>query len=890
MIGSTISHYTILEKLGEGGMGVVYKARDTKLDRDVALKFLPDRITTSPDDLARFTQEAKAAAALSHPNICTIFGIEESDGRNFIVMEYVDGQMLEEKKHSLTQKQALETGIQIAEGLAAAHEKGIVHRDIKPENIMIRKDGRVLIMDFGLAKFRGASRLTKEGSTVGTAGYMSPEQVQGQETDHRSDIFSLGVLLYEMLTGEAPFKGLHETAISYEIVNVDPAPMSAIRPEIPAELDAIVLECLEKDPRERTQSAGQVALDLKKYRRESSRQKASRITAARPMVKLSSHEREAVHTAEQPETKRAFLPWIVAGALGIATVALAVLYSAGPPHTDQVIRALIPSPSHTFFAQQSGGNSSGGQISISPDGRKIAFVAVDSSGNTNLYVRALNSLAALPLPNTQGAYYPFWSPKNDFVGFFMNGKLEKIDASGGPPLTICDAPSGRGGSWSKDDVIVFAPSYTGPLFQVPAAGGVASQVTRLDSARQETTHRFPCFLPDGIHFLFFAGAGGENSDEGVMVGSLDGSTLKKVSDGHSDALYANGYLLFVRQQILLAQPFDADKLELRGNAVPIAEQIRFDLTYNRGSFAASQNGLLIFEGGVGLPLRQLAIINRAGTTIRGLKGAESVQEGAFSPDGKKVAYSSFDNTQRNEDIWVYDIEREIKTRLTFEPRAETDPIWSPDGKHILYYSNKDAKNGIYQKNADGTGSDEEIVSHPTNIFPTSWSQDGKWIATTTDPRRDIVIYPAEGKKSPNVFLNTDFVEEEGRFSPDGKWILYMADESGQQEVYVRPFPGPGGKWQVSSNGIAYRAFWKGDGKEIYYISRDGKMMAAEVSASGSSFSVGQIKTLFDAYTKGVSILDDVSRDGERFLVVYNPVESNSDQLTLVTNWNAELPK
>jgi eukaryotic-like serine/threonine-protein kinase len=890
MIGSVIAHYKILEKLGEGGMGVVYKAQDMKLDRFVALKFLPPHLAASEQDKARFIQEAKSASALNHPNVCTIYDIQEHEGQLFIVMEFIDGRTLQEIKDTLSQKQALDIGIQIAEGLAAAHEKGIVHRDIKPENIMIRKDGIVQIMDFGLAKLSGASRLTKEGSTVGTAGYMSPEQVQGQETDHRSDIFSLGVLLYEMLTGQPPFKGIHETAISYEIVNVDSPPLSSIKPGIPVELDAIVLECLEKDPKERTQSASQVAVDLKRYRRESSKQRASRITAARPVMKAPEQDKPQTVQELKVAEKFPLIPWIVAGVLGIACVAIAALYFMGSSHHEQVIRALIPSPPNTLFAQQSGGNSDGGQIAISPDGRKIAFVAVDSSGKPNLYVRALNSLTALPLPNTEGAYYPFWSPKSDFIGFFMDGKLKKIDASGGPPLTICDAPAGRGGSWSKNDVIVFTPTATSPLFKVPAAGGTPTQVTKLDTAHQETTHRFPWFLPDGKHFLFFDRVQNAGNDDEVRVGSIDGSAGKKILNVHSNAIFASGYILFIREQTLLAQPFDADNLELSGNAVPVAEQIRFNPNYNNGSISASQNGLLIFEGGLGPALDQLAIIDRTGNTITRMKGTQSVQEGAFSPDGKKITYSSIDTRQRNEDIWVYDIARSISTRLTFDPADETDPIWSPDGKHITFYSDRNSKNGIFLKNADGTGSDEEIISYNSVIFPTSWSRDGKWIAATTDPKRDILIYSAEGKTAPIVFLNTDFTEEEGRFSPDGKWILYMSDESGQQEVYVRPFPGPGGKWQISTNGVFYRAFWRGDGKEIYYISKDGKMMAAEVSASGNSFSVGEVKPLFDAFTKGVSFFLDASKDGQKFLVVYNPIESNSSELTLVTNWNDEVKK
>ena len=890
MIGSTILHYQILEKLGEGGMGEVYKAQDTKLDRFVALKFLSSQLTATEDEKARFIQEAKAASAMNHPNVCTIHDIQEHNGQLFIVMEFVDGKTLRDKKGNLSTKRILEIGIQVSEGLAAAHEKGIVHRDIKPENIMIRKDGIAQIMDFGLAKLYekgGVSRLTKAGTTIGTLGYMSPEQVQGMDVDHRTDIFSLGVVLYELLASESPFKGVHETSIIYEIVNVDPPPPSAIEPEIHPELDAIVLECLEKDPHERTQSAGQVAVDLKRYRRELSRQRASRITAVRPNISSTTVTTQAM---EQSIPKKSLLPWIAAGVLGIGFLIFAILYFMRPYATQQVVRAYIHSPANTTFSQQSGGNSSGGQISISPDGRKIAFVATDSLGKPHLYVRALSSLTALPLPGTEGAYYPFWSPKSDFIGFFMDGKLKKIDASGGPPLSICDAQAGRGGTWGVNDIIVFAPSPISPLFQVPASGGTPVQVTSLDSSKNESTDRFPWFFPDGKHFLYVVGVNNTNHEDEVRVGSINGSISKVVLKSHSNAIYVNGYLLFVREQTLLAQKFDTENLELKGNAVPIAEQVRFNGNYYHGSFSASQNGVLIYEGNLAPALNQMAVFNRDGSKITSIEGTQSVQEGAFSPDNSKIAYSSIDQRQRNEDIWVYDITRKLSIRLTFNPKDETDPIWSPDGKRIIYTSILGNGGGVFTKNADGTGEEKKLLSYGSNIFATSWTRDGKWICVTDDPHRDILVYSADGQQPPIKFLMTDFVEEEGRFSPDGHWLLYMSNESGQQEVYVRPFPGPGGKWQISPNGIFYRAFWRGDGKEIYYISRDGKMIAVKVNAVGNSFSVGEVETLFDAFSKGVSIMIDASKDGQKFLVVYNPIQSNSEILTMVLHWNDELKK
>jgi serine/threonine protein kinase/Tol biopolymer transport system component len=889
MIDKTIAQYHITEKIGEGGMGVVYKAKDTKLDRVVALKFLPEQFSASPDDKARFTQEAKAASALNHPNVCTIHDIQEFDGQLFMVMEYVDGQTLREKMGSLSYKQAIEIGIQLADGLAAAHEKGIIHRDIKPENIMVRRDGIAQIMDFGLAKLRGTvSRLTKQGSTIGTAGYMSPEQVQGQDADHRSDIFSFGVVLYEMLTGQPPFKGIHETALAYEIVNVDAAPMSAVKPSIDPMLDAIILECLEKDPNERTQSAKQVSIDLKRFRRESSKAHVSRITAAKPVMPVSATQQPQ----QAPETpvKQSRLPWFVAGVLAVAVVALAAMFVMRPKEEVRTVRAFLTSPPNISFAQQSSGLTAGGHIAVSPDGRRVAFVGADSAGKTQLYVRSLSSMIPLPLPGTEGAFYPFWSPNSRFIAFFTQGKLKKVDASGGPPLTVCDVREARGGSWGSSDVIIFTPGFSDPLFQVPAAGGVPTQLTTLDSSRQEATHRFPWFLPDGKHFLYFVRIGNGTDNDNVRIGSIDGTMNKELLKAHSNAVYANGYVLFVRDQTLVAQPFDAGSLTLTGNAVPIAEQLRFSLNYNQGSFSVSQQGELVFEGGLGPAVNQLAYFDRSGTNLTIIKETESVFEGAFSPDAKRIAYSTTDPQSRNEDIWVYNITRNVTTRLTFDPNDDTDPVWSPDGEKIAFSTTRIRPAAVFLKNADGTGNETQLFTHPEGLYPTSWSMDGKFITCTTYANRDILMYHATGDTTPITFVKTQFPEDEARFSPDGKWVSYTSTESGRREIYVRPFPGPGGKWQISTDGSRFRSFWRGDGKEIYYLSREGNIMAAEVGTNGGTFFVGAVKPLFDAQSKGGGDLLSVSPDGQKFLFVYNPVESKADRLTLVINWPEDVGK
>ena len=621
MIEQTVGHYVILEELGRGGMGVVYKAQDTSLDRFVALKFLPQHLAASGQDKERFVQEAKAASAINHPNICTIHAVGEHEEQLFIVMEYIDGQTLAERKRNISQKQAIEMAIQIADGLAAAHEKGIVHRDIKPENIMVRKDGIVQIMDFGLAKLAGVSRLTKEGSTVGTAGYMSPEQVQGLEVDHRTDIFSLGVLFYELLGGELPFKGVHETAMMYEIVNVDAVPLSSSHPEIDPELDAIVLECLAKDPDERYQSVKEVSKELRRFKRTSSRARVSRVSQVRPLIAPSGEMPVAerplsgetpVAVPIPPKKRRAELPWIALSAVlltGLVAMAVGFFRSAGEP--DPIIRSSVLSPEGVAY-----NTAVGGHLALSPDGTKLAFVAADSTGRQSLWVRSLALMNATPLSGTDRAQYPFWSPDSRTIGFFADTKLKRIEAAGGPPLTVCDAPTGRGGSWNEAGVIVFAPSTTSSIHRVSAGGGESEAVTQLDTARGEANHRWPYFLPDGIHFLYTSQTVSRQvgAQEAVHVGSLESAESSILLYAPSNAVYANGYLLFVREQSLVAQPFDPGAREFLGDAFPVSNLVQYSQARSRGIFSASSNGMLVYQAG-GSEDARMSWVNRAGAVV-----------------------------------------------------------------------------------------------------------------------------------------------------------------------------------------------------------------------------------------------------------------------------------
>jgi serine/threonine protein kinase len=889
MIGQKISHYQILEKLGEGGMGVVYKAQDTKLDRLVALKFLPPHVSSSDQDKSRFIQEAKAAAALNHPNICTIHGIEEENGQTFIVMELVEGQTLHDRGLNVPLKQSIEIGIQLADGLAAAHEKGIVHRDIKPENIMIQKDGRVRIMDFGLAKLKSASRLTKAGSTVGTTGYMSPEQVQGLESDHRSDIFSMGVIFYELFSGQSPFKGVHETAINYEIVNVDPDPISSVKPDIGPELDSLVLECLEKDPNERAQSAKQVAIDLKRFKRESSKSRMSRITSTR-----QAYASPAGSVDERAETRRTSLflrygPWVVASVSLLSLLAVFFLRPGSSSNDTSAVRAFIPAPEKTNFYSY-GGQS--GPVVVSPNGRMIAFVAIAQDGRTTLYLRSLDGTSSKPMSGTDGGYYPFWSPDSKWLGFFANGRLKKVDVAGNPPVTVCQVDAARGGSWMTDGTILFASGPQGPISAISAAGGTPTIVTALDTSRNESAHRWPHALPDGKHFLYYArtaSAGGEAEGDAVFVASTDFKTNKKLVSTVANAIVVSGRLLFMRGATLLAQDFDEGKLDLKGDPVALAEGVINDPGFNLAVFSASENGILAYETGVGISGARMMITDRNGKELGFIGDVIEHFNPCVSPDGKRLATFIFEPRSRTYNLWLYDLARNARRRFTTGFNADLTPMWSPDGSQIAFISIRKGLRAVYLRPSEGGGTEEQIDTSSSVRIITDWSHDGKYIATERygAAKGDIWMIPRSGEKKPFAFLQTQFNEGEARFSPDGRWVAYSSNETGQVEVFVRPFPGPGTGVKVSSSG-GYTPKWNPDGKEIYYISTDNKTMAAEIRVKGSNVEVGAVRPLF---TRTPMMGEyDLFPDGKRFLINRLIEPKETDPITIVVNWTEMLKK
>jgi serine/threonine protein kinase/Tol biopolymer transport system component len=882
MIGQTLSHYKILEKLGEGGMGVVYKAEDTKLDRLVALKFLPPHLAASEQDKARFIQEAKAASALNHPNVCTIHAIEEHEGQLFIAMEFVDGQTLREKQATINLGKAIDIGTQIADGLAAAHEKGIVHRDIKPENIMIRKDGIAQIMDFGLAKLRASgskiTRLTKEGSTVGTAGYMSPEQIQGLEADHRSDIFSLGVLLYELFVGELPFKGVHETALAYEIVNVDPAPLSTVKPEIDPELDRIVLECLQKEPDERYNSVKDIAKDLKRFKRESSRQRVSRITAARPAMKMTQPA-EPVELPRSPWKNR--FGYILSGLMALV-IGLLLLspWKKESAVVRSVVRAQIELPTDGPLNGSSG-------IAISPDGRLIAYVGKIANG-TQLFLHHMDQLSSEPIPGTENAGGPAFSPNGQWIVFnSIDQKVVRVSVEGGAPEVLCSIGGQltRGLSWSADNTILIG-TVSNRIFRVPASGGTPEAISTLDSSAGEISHRFPQMLPDGKTMIFTAKQNNITTfDDALIVAQRLATGERKILvRGGTYARYIpTGHLIYIRGNHILAVPFDPDRLEVTGSPVPVET----GGWMNRGSGLAtmdiSNNGTMVFAASSAdamFSTISLAWLDRNGVTHPLLDTLRGYVTAAISPDGQKIAVNI---NAANNDIWIYHIARGVLTRLTFGGGNNDWPLWSPDGRFVIYSAEKGQSINLFRKPWDGSGNEERLTSSTGTQIPFSLTPDGGLL--TFIQEGDLWVLPLDpsGKhkdEKPWPFIQSPATELGGYISPDGRWIAYQSNESGKSEVYVTAFPKREGKWQISSGG-ATKTFWSRNGKELFFVS--GTTLMVVNVLPGATFDFSLPKKVCEIPSSAT--IQDISLDGQLFLVTVRQTQlSTLPTLQVVTDW------
>jgi serine/threonine protein kinase/Tol biopolymer transport system component len=881
--GTILGRYEIVAPLGAGGMGEVYRANDRRLDRVVAIKILPANIAADPASKQRFEREAKTISSLNHPNICVLHDIGHQDGLDYIVMECVEGESLVKRleKGPLPLEQTLKIGAQIADALDKAHRSGIVHRDLKPGNIMLTPSGAKLL-DFGLAKQTSPiaslatitsasphSPITQQGTIVGTFQYMSPEQVQGQELDGRSDIFSLGAVLYEMLTGKRAFEGKTQLSVASAILESEPPPLNSIKPLTPVNLDRAIRRSLAKDRDDRWQTARDFSSELK-WIGESSSQ-----------TPISATNIESRKTP----LRRNAMPWLLCGLLAAALVAVILLWSGAKNN----------SQAGYFYAQLPFTVES---MAMAPDGRTVAAIGkLESERAKTLWLYEVGSRRARSLADTEGAVFPFWSPDGKSLAFFAEGKLKKLDIAGGPVQIICDAPTGRGGTWNKDGVIIFTPSGqlgTG-LYRVSASGGTATPITVPDASRGEDTHRWPMFLPDQKHFLYLAAnVSGKTEPDAIYVGALNSNDKKFVIKATANAVYvAPGYLFYYREKTLFAQRFDAAKSELTGEAIPTLTDIAYLPRIVHAAYAVSDAGSFVAQSGSGVALSRLVWYDRKGNETGMASKPDVYSNIELAPDGKTVALDKTDEDSTNADIWTYDIQRDAMRRLTFNPAIDSMPVWSPDGTRILFASSRNQKFDLFVKNADG-GQEEKLLdfdnSAKADKYPYDWSRDGKYILYT--PATELWVATLPELKARAFQLAPGMIRN-AKFSPDGKWVAYASNESGKFEIYVTSFPAARGKWQVSSAG-GTQPHWRGDAKELFYIAADGIIMAVPVSV-GANFDAGAPAALFQAHAReliGTSeqVSYDVTKDGQRFLINTQVKNADTHPMSVILNWDAEMKK
>jgi Tol biopolymer transport system component len=861
--GAHFDHYEILSQIGAGGMGEVYRARDTRLDREVAIKVLPGEFAHDADRLSRFEQEARATSALNHPNILTVYDFGNYEGNPYLVMELLDGEELRAQldEGALPVRKAIEYAKQIAAGLAAAHEKNIVHRDLKPENLFITKDGRLKILDFGLAKLRPPrtvsagsdvatqKQLTNPGTVMGTVAYMSPEQVRGQEADHRSDIFSFGIILHEMLSGQRTFTGDSLVELMNAILKEEPAELSETNAKVSPALDKIVRRCLEKKPEMRFHSASDLGFALGTLTTPSGARPESQLDTATAVT-----ESAAVSTARWFGNARL---WMITTAVLLLGLLLALPFAVkylrlSPPAATVAARFIIAAPEKATSILGP---------ELSPDGRHLVFAAL-VEGKISLWLRPLGSLTAQPLPGTEGVTgFPFWSPDSRSLGFADGRELKKLDLAGGAPQTLCNLPVGVslfGGTWNRDGIILF--SGNAGIYHVPATGGEPTLVLR---SGRTGLHGMPVFLPEGRHFLVR-----RTTTQGVAeihLAALDRQETTRLLAADSQARYANGRLFFARAGALLAAPFDADSLKLTGEPFAVADKVRITGNANSGHFSVSDNGSLAYDPNALTDNQQLTWVDRAGKPLGTVGLPGEYENPRLSPDGKQVAVTRRDSQTRTWDIYVIDLARGASSRLTFDPDEDRYPVWSPDGSRIAWEAKRDGAYQIYQKLASGVGQEELLRKADVFIAPNSWSADGRFLLySQADPKTglDLLTLPLVGDRRPAPFWQTPFNEFSGRFSPDGRWIAYTSNDQGRREVYVQTFPA------------------------------DGKLMAVEVKPGGS-FEALAPRALFDlapARAIGGGSSYAVTAAGDRFLFVTAREEAASLQFTVVVNWAAEAKK
>ena len=884
--GTRLGVYEITALLGEGGMGQVYRATDTRLKRQVALKILPLAVAGDADRLSRFHREAEVLAALNHPHIAAIYGFEESGGVSALVMELVEGEDLSQRiaRGAIATADALAIARQITEALDAAHEQGIVHRDLKPANIKVRADGNVKVLDFGLARAlapaagsdaaaAGAAAatitspaMTQAGVILGTAAYMSPEQARGTAVDRRADIWGFGCVFYEMLTGVRAFPGNHVSDVLASVLTREPE-WALLPAGLPPSMVSYLRRCLHKDPKQRIHDIADVRLALE---------------GAFDAVSVTpSPSSEGVTSARRGWG----LPIgaAVLGAAASAAISFGVMPASAPAGAPVYRSTIVVNENLNFRAFSN-------RFRLSPDGRRLAYVALDPSGRMMLWVRALDSLVGQPLAGTDDATAPFWSPDSRVIAFFADEKLKRIDAGGGPVTVICAAPASTArrvtpGSWSRDDVILMSSPTSMTIAQVAAGGGTPAAVTSVNADSGESQHGFPYFLPDGRRFLYVAYKG--LAPLGLYVGSLDGQAPVRVMDTESDAQYADGSLLFVRGATLMAQPFDLATLKPTGEAVALGERVLTNVSFMRaGGFSVSENGALVYQSTGGTGTARLMWSDRAGRQTAVVDERLQYRDLRLSPDGTRAAVSLVSARDDTSDVWVIGA-RGLRTRLTFDATDDVSAIWSPEGTDVVFSSSRTGRHNLFRKAVSGADREDVLLDDPMDKLASSWSSDGKFLLYSIFDARtgpDVWVLPLTGDRQPRAFLATAADERFARFSPDGRWVAYSSSESGLSEVYVARFPGPGGKQQISRAGGGYPR-WRSDGQELFYQSPDNRLMAAALRVGSDRIEVEGEQPLFEMRAPDGYLRDfyDVASDGQRFMLIV-PDETTSNPLTLVSSW------
>jgi serine/threonine protein kinase len=881
-------------------MGEVYRARDTRLDRTVAIKVLPEALAADPQLRERFDREARAISQLTHPHICTLYDVGEDAGTAFLVMEFLEGETLADrmaraatKGSGLPHEEALSIAIQIADALATAHRAGVVHRDLKPANVMLTKSGAKLL-DFGLAKravpavtagsvsmlaTTPSQPLTAHGTILGTFHYMAPEQIEGAEADARSDIFAFGCVLHEMLTGQKAFDGKTRASLIGAILEREPPAVSTLQPFAPPLLDAIVRKCLAKKADDRWQSAADLG------------------SALRWVVDGAINAAAASNAGAASARRSSPVVWtaavVAATTIAIGAGAIGWRYGSGVTTPAATVRFEIVPPSDAMLSPAP--VASAAQLALSPDGRRLVFVAAPRYGLSQLWIRPLDGVQAQLVVGTEGASFPFWSPDNRFIGFFAGGKLKKVDPSGGAPEVLCNAAGGRGGTWSPEGTIVFSGSPNSPLLRIAAAGGAVRPATTFDREQGVTAHNWPQFLPDGRHYLFYQRSS-KSEHQGVYVASLDAAETTRVLVSMGAGQYGSGYLLFVRDGMLFAQTFDDRALRTRGEAMRVADHI--------GYFGSSLGYAAVSVSPAGVPYGPNVALtttlqwrDRDGAT-RGSSIAPSVYRSPrLSPDQQRVAVTRSEPDSSQSDIWVLELARGNPSRVTFDPMNDWFPAWSADGSRIFFGSSRSGTTAIFQK--AGSEPDQFFAGgrdgSGTAMYPNDTSSDGRFlIYTESSPRAyDLGVVPLSGAAKPGPFLASPFNEVQSRFAPNSRWIAYASDESGKFEVYVRPFPAASGQSLISVAG-GMQPEWRRDGKELFYISADRKLMAVPVTTEATTFSAGVPHALFDVQvpeqTAPFPTDYTVTADGQRFLVNTVVDQPARAALTIITNWTSELKK